>query len=261
MRSLVLDHAVINTLGDLDGVGDLYRRLGFALTPRGYHTLGSINHLAVFGENYLELLGYAPGEREKRAELWVHPIGLTGLAFRSDDSATLHREMTERGAKVEALKDFSRPVKIDGKEIDAAFRTFQIDRSLVENGRIFFCQHRTPELIWRDENLSHPNGVQNVTEFAIAANDISKVAEALGQVPGLLLKRREQNLTQFGAGVATITLATPDRLRGRFGDRIWIDATDPLRMVALHFVTASLAAARGCLGDSATEFEGGLIVG
>ena len=31
--------------------------LGFQLTPMGKHSLGSANHLAVFGEDYLELLG------------------------------------------------------------------------------------------------------------------------------------------------------------------------------------------------------------
>jgi len=30
---------------------------GFTMTPRGTHTLGSINHLAIFGTEYLELLG------------------------------------------------------------------------------------------------------------------------------------------------------------------------------------------------------------
>ena len=46
-----LDHAVINVADRLDDASALYRRLGFQLTPRGHHSLGSSNHLAVFGDN------------------------------------------------------------------------------------------------------------------------------------------------------------------------------------------------------------------
>ena len=54
---------------------ETYRRLGFTLTPRGYHTLGSMNHLAIFGTEYLELIagparGHAVGPRS-----WRHRSG------------------------------------------------------------------------------------------------------------------------------------------------------------------------------------------
>ena len=52
----LLDHAVIGLGTELDAGEACYRRLGFTLTPRGYHSLGSMNHLAVFGTDYLELL-------------------------------------------------------------------------------------------------------------------------------------------------------------------------------------------------------------
>ena len=35
-----LDHVVINARDDMDRAADLYRRLGFSLTERGYHSLG-----------------------------------------------------------------------------------------------------------------------------------------------------------------------------------------------------------------------------
>ena len=48
-----LDHVVINARDDMDHAADVYRRLGFTLTERGYHSLGSMNHLAMFGTDYL----------------------------------------------------------------------------------------------------------------------------------------------------------------------------------------------------------------
>ena len=50
-----IDHVVI-LVRDLDRAEDTYSRLGFTLTPRGYHTLGSQNHCLMFGTNYVELL-------------------------------------------------------------------------------------------------------------------------------------------------------------------------------------------------------------
>src|SRR5258708_8051382 len=77
----ILDHAVINVMDRLDQAAAQYVRLGFQLTERGHHTLGSSNNLAIFGSNYLELLGYLPGRETMRADLWAHPAGLTALLF------------------------------------------------------------------------------------------------------------------------------------------------------------------------------------
>ena len=56
-----IDHVVINARDELDAAADLYARLGFTITPRGHHTLGSSNNLAIFGTDYLALVGVLPG--------------------------------------------------------------------------------------------------------------------------------------------------------------------------------------------------------
>ena len=48
-----LDHVVINVKDDMDLAQLVFSNLGFTLTPRGYHTLGSINHLMMFGSDYM----------------------------------------------------------------------------------------------------------------------------------------------------------------------------------------------------------------
>ena len=50
-----IDHVVI-LVRDLDRAADTYARLGFTLTPRGFHSLGSQNHCVMFGNDYFELL-------------------------------------------------------------------------------------------------------------------------------------------------------------------------------------------------------------
>jgi len=48
-----LDHVVVNVRDQIDAGLHTYERLGFTMTPRGYHTLGSMNHLAILGTEYL----------------------------------------------------------------------------------------------------------------------------------------------------------------------------------------------------------------
>lgn len=56
-----LDHVVINVLFEMDGAAALMSQLGFTLTARGFHSLGSINHLMAFDDHYLKLIGLPSG--------------------------------------------------------------------------------------------------------------------------------------------------------------------------------------------------------
>src|SRR5262245_6817321 len=91
LPAATLDHVVINARDDMDRAADTYRRLGFTLTERGYHSLGSINHLAMFGTDYLELIALPKGATTGRMDLLTFPFGLNGLVFGSEDSAEIGR--------------------------------------------------------------------------------------------------------------------------------------------------------------------------
>src|SRR5579872_1863375 len=106
-----LDHVVINVRDQLDVGLDTYRRLGFTMTPRGYHTLGSMNHLAIFGTEYLELIAAPPGDT-RRAEILTSPFGLNGLVFGTDDSAASYASLHAAGVPIEPPLEFSRPVEL-----------------------------------------------------------------------------------------------------------------------------------------------------
>ena len=90
LPAATLDHVVINARDDMDRAADIYRRLGFTLTERGYHSLGSMNHLAMFGTDYLELIAVPKGATTGRMDLLTFPSGLNGLVFGSEDSAVTY---------------------------------------------------------------------------------------------------------------------------------------------------------------------------
>lgn len=83
--NLNLDHIAINVKENMDEAFKLFSELGFTLTPRGYHSLGSINHSIVFKNDYLELIGTPKGKPITRPELKKAEIGINGLVFKSDN--------------------------------------------------------------------------------------------------------------------------------------------------------------------------------
>jgi catechol 2,3-dioxygenase-like lactoylglutathione lyase family enzyme len=235
-----LDHVVINVLDQLDAAADLYRRLGFQLTERGHHTLGSSNHLAIFGENYVELLGYEPGRQTQRADLWKHPLGLTGLVFKTTESLALHTSLAEKGVPVENPAEFSRPVSLPEGTRDAAFRVVRLGSQLIPNGRVFFCHHFTPDLIWRDEWRQHPNGVVDIIEFTIVADSPSKTADLYRRIFGPEAVTDVSGGHALQAGHATIQFLSPDEVDRRFAGAAAPTTNQDDRMVALTLRTRSL---------------------
>ena len=135
--SLAIDHVVI-AVRDLDQAAADFRALGFTLTPRGYHSIGSQNHCIMFGSTYIELL-VAPV-----AHPWLDYYrgfgeGLAAVALSTEDADAAAADLP--GAKTPM--DLSRPV--DGGV--ARFRLVQIENM----PHVFVCQHLTPELVWRPQ--------------------------------------------------------------------------------------------------------------
>ncbi|MGX9429313.1 MULTISPECIES: VOC family protein [Bradyrhizobium] len=240
----VLDHAVINVMGKLDEAAAQYDRLGFKLTERGHHSLGSSNNLAIFGENYLELLGYLPGNEIRRADLWAHPPGLTGLVFKSVDPDLVFAALKQRGIPAEEPMGFSRPVSLPGGAQDARFRVVRVSGEEVQNGRTFFCHHDTPELVYRSEWRAHPNGVTDIVEFVIASKAPLRTAALYERVFGAPLLTEVPGGVSFRAGTAIIRLLEPSAVAERYAGAALVDENGSDRMVALVFKVPSLEAPR-----------------
>lgn len=254
-----LDHAVISVADQLDESLARFRQLGFQMTPRGHHSLGSSNHLAIFGTDYLELLGYEPENAARAMERWgaeLNAVGLTGLAFKADDADAVHRDWRAQGVKLDGdgAKAFFRPVELpDGSEREARFRIVRVDPDAVD-GRIFFCQHLDPDLVWRPEWQTHANGATGISQFVIAASDPAESVALLARGFGEAAVSDIEGGKRVTAGETEIDFLTPDAVQARFGDTVVLDEQGQDRKVALVVRTRSLAAA-------ARAFQDGGVIG
>ena len=179
-----IDHLVINVLKEMDAAHEIFKQLGFTMTPRGRHTMGSINHLMIFEKDYIELIGLPNDGTVLRDELLGNPIGIDGIVFQSSDAEQTHKTLTQRKQSLLPVQSFSRPVDLDGKQVDARFKTVRFTPGQFPAGRIYFCQHFTPELVWRKEWQTHANGAQAVAGFLVVGNDPRKDAEQYCKVSG-----------------------------------------------------------------------------
>ena len=174
-----IDHIVFNTRDRTDAAADFFLRAGFIVTPRGYHTLGSINHTVVFGSDYLELLGYPPGQPPAlRPELVTRPPGLMATVMAADDADATRAALVARGMRPRPVQSFSRPVDLgagrqSGHHGDARFRVTRLEPDAVPGTWFYFCQHLTRELVWRPEWQAHPNGATGVAGIDIAVPDLA----------------------------------------------------------------------------------------
>lgn len=252
----ILDHAVINVADQLDSASARFRRLGFQLTERGHHSLGSSNHLAIFGENYLELLGYETGKGSQRADLWLSPLGLSGLVWKSSDAESEFQHLQRQDLDGDPPATFHRPVTLpDGSVSEAHFRTVRIRPSLVPNGRSFFCQHLTPEAVWQPAWQRHPNGVRNISELVIVAQDPALSAQVYSRLFGAAkVLACPEGAFVLRAGAATVRFASADYAQQRFGP-LPEDYDGSARMVALGFETEDLAQVKRALVTGEIAFQ------
>lgn len=241
-----LDHVVVNVRDRLDEACDTYRRLGFTMTPRGHHTLGSMNHLAIFGTEYLELIAVPPGDT-RRSEILEAPLGLNGLVFGTEDSAAVHAALEAAGVPSEPPLQFSRPVELPSGPRNATFRTVRLKPGVIDAGRVYFCHHFTRDLVWRDEWRHHANGVVGVVRAMIAAADPAVLGAVFARMFGAEAVRPIADGCSLAVGLSRFDVVSPAGLRAEFGDAAPSGDGRAQFMAALTLRTRSLDAAAAAL--------------
>jgi hypothetical protein len=248
-----LDHVVVNVRDCIDVGLETYQRLGFTMTPRGYHTLGSMNHLAIFGTEYLELIAAPPGDT-RRGEILASPFGLNGLVFGTEDSAAVYSALHESGVPVEPPLEFSRPVALAAGPRDATFRTVRLKPGTAAAGRIYFCHHYTRNLVWRDEWRHHANGAIGVSRAVIVTRNPSALEALFVRMFGNDAVGRNASGCTLSVGLSRFDIVRFDELTRQLGDAVSDSDGRDEYMAALTIRTRSLQAA-------AAAFEAGKITG
>ncbi len=209
---------MVIVVNDLSAAAASFRRMGFVVTPRGDHTLGSRNHCVMLGEDYIELLSSPPENphpsRQHYTDFARAGDGLAAIALRTDSAKGAYTELLWAGFSPTDPVDFSRPVRLPEGTRDARFRITQLAPDKTPGGRVFLCEHFTREAVWRPEHQAHRNGANALAAVAIVAEDVATTASAYER----MLDTRAQAIAEgllVETGSAPIAVATEAALARR----------------------------------------------
>src|SRR5262249_24474604 len=196
------------------------------------------------------LLGFGPGGAS-RAEIAAFPIGLNGLVFKADDAERIYQHALAAGLPIRPVQSFSRPVTLAGETQDARFRTPGLDPKQVPTGRVYFCERLAPDLVWRPEWRTHPNGARAIARVVVAPPEPQRTLVLFQALFGSTPVKASDYRLLIAAGAARIELAPPAAVAEEFGEA----AADPAGRVeylaAAEFTVASLAETEQLLRSTA----------
>ena len=193
MSKLDLDHVGI-AVRDLDAAASQFERLGFQLTPRGYHTLpagpdgtralvGTGNNCAMLEQGYIELIGITDARYSGRLRSDLDRYeGVHIVALGTQDSGATIRSLRQSGISADA-RFLERPIEHRGSTELARFEIIEFADAVPEL-YTFAIHHATPEALWKPELLVHPNGAKTLERITIAVSDPGNFARRLGRVVG-----------------------------------------------------------------------------
>ncbi|MDF7666497.1 VOC family protein [Orbaceae bacterium ESL0727] len=252
-----IDHVVVTVSAQLDNADLQYQKLGFTTTPRGHHSLGTSNHLTIFGTTYLELLGYEPQNSDKIDSRWRFDNGLTGLAFKANQADVLYDALIKQDAPIEGdgPSAFFRPVDLgNGTFPEAHFKIIRFDPTYTPNGQIFFCDQLTPELVWRKAWQKHANGVTNIYRIITEARDpAASIAPLKRTFPTAHITTIEGGL-RLEAADKQLDYITPEAAEKLFGDALADRQNEQDRKIALILKTRSLNKVKHVLTKNGVPF-------
>jgi hypothetical protein len=198
----VLDHVGL-FVPDMARAADAMERLGFALTPysRQRHALGSgetvpagtANRLAILRLGYIELLtaiGDTPIADQLRRAL-ARYAGTHLIAFGTADAGATHDRLSQEHFDPLPLVRLQRSVATAPGERLARFSVVRVPPDRMAEGRMQFCRHHTPELVWQPEHQNHPNRAHSLTDVLLCVDDPAEAAARYQRFLGVPAQARD----------------------------------------------------------------------
>jgi catechol 2,3-dioxygenase-like lactoylglutathione lyase family enzyme len=231
-----LDHVVISVSNLEEAVED-YRRLGFNVLPGGEHASGTThNALIVLADGtYLELMaltGRVAKDSISADYGFLHREGegFVAFAFRVDDLAAMHTELSGRGVSL-------KPPSAGGRaRPDGQVMRWNILNLQHAGMSPFFIQDETPRNLRvpdHAEATTHENKVVGIAGLYIPVLDLEAAKIKYSTLLGVETETDEHNAPVFRLGTFFIGLRQTDTVRnpdvyGDVPDRVIFDTVDPM---------------------------------
>jgi hypothetical protein len=197
-----VDH-VAHFVPDIDSAAAELTRLGFTLTPFSAQThrltpdgplvpAGTGNRCIMFERGYVELLtptGESAVADQLRAAI-ARYVGVHLIAFGTADAERDHARVEAQGFRPLPPVALQRPIGTESGTGTARFTVVRVPPDAMPEGRIQYCQQRTPDLVWQARWLEHRNGAVALTGVLLCVSDPEEAAQRYARYTGLPAQSR-----------------------------------------------------------------------
>lgn len=260
--ALNIDH-VAHFVPDSDAASAALEKLGFTLTPFSAqsHRLqpggplssaGTGNRCVMLDDGYLEFLtptGRTPVAAELRSAI-ARYVGVHLIAFGTRAAEADHARLVAEGFAPVPPVALERPISTEGGEDTARFTVVRVPPGTMPEGRIQFCQHHTPELVWQERWCDHRNGAVGLAGVLVCVDDPEETARRYGRFTGLT-PRPEANSWTLRTTRGTLTFGTAEA----FQRTLDVDAPQRPWISGYALETRKLARAREHLARAGFEVK------
>lgn len=195
---LVLDH-VTHFVPHVDSASSALEKLGFTLTPFSEQSqraepggplmpAGAGNRCVMLEQGYLEFLT-PTGDTPVAGQLRTAIKRYTGphlVAFGTSTPEADHARLAKGGfAPLEPVA-LQRQIGTPTGTGTARFTLVRVPPGTMPEGRIQFCRHHTPELLWQPRWMEHSNGAVALNGVVLCVADPPETARRFARYTGLL---------------------------------------------------------------------------
>jgi hypothetical protein len=208
-----IDHVIVG-VRDLEAAAAAWRRLGFALSPRGRH-IGQPtgNYCVMFPSDYIELLGIvdAGASAHRLGNFLAWREGPMGLALAPAGSAQDARTaLLLQGLNPAAPRPLAREIELPEGTALPRFELVSLPSEDTPGLDCFVCSHLTPELMRRPEWLDHSNGATGLEAVHILVESTAPLLAAYDRLFGIAQVTTTDAVVSIRAGRQRLVFSTPD---------------------------------------------------
>jgi hypothetical protein len=183
-HATALDH--VGVVGrDVAVLAVEFERLGFCLTPLARHAGGRTgNRNVMLRGGYIELLSVVDGGSSATLDAFLaRYAGIHILALAIDDETATLARLHRAGFPQAALSRTDRAVD-DADPTGPRARFTLVTTPDPPEGRIHLIRHESPEALWQERFLHHPNHAVALEDVVLAVADPAATAARMSRLAG-----------------------------------------------------------------------------
>lgn len=192
-----VDH-IAHFVSDSDAAAADLMRCGFTLTPfsaQSHRTeaggplvpAGTGNRCVMLRAGYMEFLTptHDTSNAQQLRTAMARYIGVHLIAFGTDAPNDDYTRLQREGFTPLPPIALQREAETENGTATARFTVVRVPPPVMAEGRIQYCQHHTPQVVWQPRWLDHPNHAVALAGVLVCAADPARTAQRYARFTGL----------------------------------------------------------------------------